>query len=89
MNQTDCYYLWPGIGAIEDIDDAEVLTDTPAKALALLRAKQEGHWTLWLREGYRAVLVAVWMPKRMKEPLLFPIDLTELEHPEKGPSTNC
>jgi hypothetical protein len=78
MNQDGNYYLWSGIGAIEDLDDAEPLTDTPAKALMALRGKQTGHWTLWLREGCRAVLVAVWMPGQMQEPLLFPIDCAEL-----------
>lgn len=72
------YYLWSGVGAIEDLPDAEPLTDTPAKALKALMDKSVGHWTLWLREGYRAVLVAVWVPSQMQLPLLFPIDCAEL-----------
>ena len=83
MNQDGYYFLWSGIGAIEDLDDAEVLTDTPAKALAALTAKVDGHWTLWLREGYRSILIAVWMPS-IGHLTKFPIHCADLE-PRKQP----
>lgn len=78
MNPEGYYYLWSGLGAIEDLDDAEPLVYTAAKAVAALKAKTGGHWTLWLREGYRAILVATWLAER-KELTLIPIDPSELE----------
>jgi hypothetical protein len=78
MNDDGNYFLWSGIGAVEIIEDAEPLTATPEKALAALKAKSDGHWTLWLRQGLRAVLVAVWIPRR-EELSTIPIDVSELD----------
>ena len=62
----ESYYLWSGIGAIEDLDDLD--DDAPivatVAALAALKAKTDGDWTLWLRQGNRAILVALWIPRR-------------------------
>jgi hypothetical protein len=72
------YFLWSGLGAVEHIDDAEPLTATADIAVAALKAKTEGHWTLWLRDGFRVVLVATWLPRRNALTLI-PIDVSELE----------
>ena len=56
------YYLWNGIGAIEDLEDCATLEEA-VKALA---AKVTGDWTLWQRDdrpNVRAVrLVAIHLP---------------------------
>lgn len=80
MNPEGNYFLWSGVGAIEEIEDATPIIGTSHKALDALKAKTEGHWTLWLREGYRAILVATWIPKRNALTLLT-IDVSELEGP--------
>ena len=49
------YYLWPGVGAIEDLEDC----DTDEKARAALASMSSGDWTLWRREGTQAVLMGV------------------------------
>lgn len=54
------YYLWSGIRDIEDLDDDETLYDpTYGNAMAALRAKTHGDWSLWERVGDRVRLVAV------------------------------
>jgi len=55
------YYLWNGIGAIEDLDDCDGDIE---KACQELAAKTSGCWTLWRREGYSAKLVAIHLPEQ-------------------------
>lgn len=49
------YYLWSGIGAIEDLEDV----DNDYEARRRLQAMVSGHWTLWKREGLNARLLGV------------------------------
>lgn len=56
------YYLWNGIGAIEDLDDCD---DNIEQATQELNAKKSGCWTLWRREGLGAKLVAIHLPEQI------------------------
>jgi hypothetical protein len=51
------YYLWNGIGAIEDLD-----CSTLDEAVQELNSKVIGDWTLWQRDGMKARLVAINLP---------------------------
>lgn len=51
---TVTYYLWSGLGAIEDLDDGVV---TYEQAVVALQEKQLGDWVLYRRDGDRVRLV--------------------------------
>lgn len=53
MNQ---YFLWSGLGAIEDLDQEGVTTLN--QALSALTAKVSGDWTLWWRSDMYVTLIA-------------------------------
>jgi hypothetical protein len=49
------WYLWAGVGAIEDLVDVDSRED----AVAHLRNRFYKDWTLWEREGTTATLLGV------------------------------
>lgn len=49
------YYLWCGIGAIEELEDCT----TRDQAIKELDSKSDGDWTVWERTGLGAILLAV------------------------------
>jgi hypothetical protein len=49
------WYLWCGVGAIEDLEGVQERAD----AIELLKAKFGADWTLWERNGDRAILLGV------------------------------
>jgi hypothetical protein len=50
------FYLWSGIGAIEDLEEVT----TQAEAIAVLEGKPGGaDYSLWVRRAYRAVMLGV------------------------------
>lgn len=51
------YYLWSGVGAIEDLEDVH----DRETAFARLQTKTGGDWTLWERDGPHTKLLAVIM----------------------------
>lgn len=55
------YYLWNGIGEIEDLD-----CSTLEEAVEELASKVVGDWTLWQRNGMNARLVAIHLPNQME-----------------------
>lgn len=51
------YFLWKGVGAIEDLEDVH----DRETAFARLQTMTEGDWTLWERKGPHTKLLAVAM----------------------------
>jgi hypothetical protein len=74
------YYLWSGIGAIEDLEDCT--TDEEAKKS--LQMTVAADWTLWKRTGMSAKLLAV----KMEDPTWGFVDLFVASRKETSSETN-